>query len=407
VDHLIYARVAQVTIFPDNDDDGRKYAANVARSCMAAGLQVRIVELPDLPEKGDLTDFLNTNLPEALLNIIQATPWLDATPEEQSYAQTIREFLSEEDVPATYIIEELLPDGQIMIIHGEPRARKSLVLAEIVLSAVTATPAFGLARFTPKKKVNVMYIQEEDPRGDTRRRLRRLIEDRCGSEIPDNLVVSVRRGVNLDDPEMVDRIIRDLKAQGARLLALDAARRLSAKTDEGPAKVRELTAVLRRIVTEAGVSIALVHHDVKPTREGRDQRREGQRISGGDWFAACECPVYVEKVSGIASIIKPGDYKFTADPAPFSMTALIDNDKLVYRLAGADMSLEDAERAGARGKILDFLKANPKATKKDMKTAGICKWTVLGPLLEDMEEKGQIVSEPGRAKNSKLYSVAP
>jgi len=98
--------------------------------------------------------------------------------------------------------------------------------------------------------------------------------------------VSIRRGVDLDDFAWVARITNDVKQLGIRFLVLDAARRLSVKTDEGPTKVRELTAVLRTLVTQTGVTIAIVHHDTKPPATGQDQRRRSQRASGGDWFAA-------------------------------------------------------------------------------------------------------------------------
>ena len=86
----------------------------------------------------------------------------------------------------------------------------------------------------------------------------------------------MRRGVDLDDPAWVSRITEDINRLGVRLLVLDAARRLSIKTDEGPAKVRELIAVLRSIVTSAGVTIVIVHHDVKPPANGQDMQ-EGWR----------------------------------------------------------------------------------------------------------------------------------
>lgn len=48
-----------VVILPDNDAPGREYAASVARLATDAGAaSVRIVELPGLPPKGDLVEFL-------------------------------------------------------------------------------------------------------------------------------------------------------------------------------------------------------------------------------------------------------------------------------------------------------------------------------------------------------------
>jgi hypothetical protein len=56
---LVGQGVKTVLIIPDNDDAGERHARNVARSCLAAGLQVFIVRLPGLPEKGDVSDWLD------------------------------------------------------------------------------------------------------------------------------------------------------------------------------------------------------------------------------------------------------------------------------------------------------------------------------------------------------------
>ena len=55
---LVSAGALRVNVLPDNDDAGWKHAYTVARSCYAAGLQVRIVPLPDVPVKSDVSDWL-------------------------------------------------------------------------------------------------------------------------------------------------------------------------------------------------------------------------------------------------------------------------------------------------------------------------------------------------------------
>jgi AAA domain len=291
-----------------------------------------------------------------------------------------------------------------MLLHGEPRARKSLAAFELALAAATGTAPFGLERFTPSAPIGVLYVQEEDPRALTRARLRRLVQERCGNCPPATLHVAVRRGVDLDDPLWIARLIADLKRLGAKLLVLDAARRLSAKTDEGPAKVRELIAALRAIVTAADVTIVVVHHDIKPPQTGQDQRRRSQRASGGDWFAGCECPVHVEKIGALESLIFPEDYKFAADPAPFTFTCAI-ADGLVARLVGIDTTTDHAERAGIRGKVLEWLRANGPATKTDMKKAGLGQWPAIEAALTQLMKEGKVDSAPGRKAGSLRFFV--
>jgi len=199
-------------------------------------------------------------------------------------------------------------------------------------------------------------------------------------------------------------LIADCERLDVKLLVLDAARRLSAKTDEGPAKVRELVAALRAIVTATGVSIVIVHHDVKPPQSGQDQRRRSQRASGGDWFASSECPVHVERTGSRESLVFPEDYKFTADPAPFTFTCETDGE-LITRLVGTDATTEQAERAGIRGKVVEWLRANGPAPKRAMQQAGLARWETLAPVLEALCKEGKIDAAPGRQKGSLRYFV--
>ncbi len=325
-------------------------------------------------------------------------------PHVADYIEPIGAFLTEEDPPAFVVFPELLPRGVIMLLHGEPRARKSLAAFELALAAATGTAPFGLKRFTPLEPGLVLYIQEEDPRSLTRSRLRAMVRARCGAEIPDTLHVAVRRGVNLDDPAWVERLIADLQRLDAAVLVLDAARRLSALTDEGPAKVRALIAVLRHIVTAAGVAIIIVHHDVKPPANGQDQRRRSQRASGGDWFAGSECPVHIERLNGRESLVFPEDFKFTADPAPFTFTTHVE-DGFVTHLTGTDSTTEAAEHAGVRGKIVDWLKANTLATKSAMKKAGLGRWETIDTTVDALLKEGKIDAVSGRTAKSRRYFV--
>ena len=51
-------RGAHVAILPDNDPPGRQHAEMVARALSGIAIEVRIVELPDLPAKGDVSDWI-------------------------------------------------------------------------------------------------------------------------------------------------------------------------------------------------------------------------------------------------------------------------------------------------------------------------------------------------------------
>jgi hypothetical protein len=319
---------------------------------------------------------------------------------DPEYIETCADFLRDPDPPQAVIFPEFLPAGVIMLLHGEPRARKSLVAVELALAAATGTAPFGLRRFAPPEAVTTLYVQEEDSRTLTRKRLRALVHARIGESPPEKLHVAVRRGVNLDEPEWVARLIGDLRRLEVKLLVLDPARRLSAKTDEGPQKMRDLTSVLRRIVLEAGVTIAIVHHDVKPARE-EDPRRRGHRASGGDWFAAGDCPVHVERIDGTTSLVFPEDYKFGDDPAPFTFRVVIRED-LVVGLEATEQTTAEAQTAGPRGKLVEWIRTHGPATYHTLRKAGF-PWRTLPSLLDAAVRHGDLDQTPGRTAKSVAY----
>jgi putative DNA primase/helicase len=65
----------KVVILPDNDEAGKSHARDVAAKLAAAGAaSVKIVELPNLPPKGDVSDWLDGGgTKECLLKIVRST----------------------------------------------------------------------------------------------------------------------------------------------------------------------------------------------------------------------------------------------------------------------------------------------------------------------------------------------
>ena len=72
-----------VVVLPDNDEAGCRYALNVATSSLThEARSVRIVKLPDLPDKGDVSDWLAAgHTLEELRALVRATPCFAARDE--------------------------------------------------------------------------------------------------------------------------------------------------------------------------------------------------------------------------------------------------------------------------------------------------------------------------------------
>jgi len=72
------AGVLRVAVIADRDAPGLAHARTVAASCHRAGLQVRLIDaLPDVPEHGDLSDYLETRTKADLIALLRQTPVFD------------------------------------------------------------------------------------------------------------------------------------------------------------------------------------------------------------------------------------------------------------------------------------------------------------------------------------------
>lgn len=58
-EHSEFLRARRVVVLPDNDEAGTKHAQQVERSLRGIAAEVRTLVLPDLPEKGDVSDWLD------------------------------------------------------------------------------------------------------------------------------------------------------------------------------------------------------------------------------------------------------------------------------------------------------------------------------------------------------------
>ncbi len=76
-----HLRGKQVAIFPDNDEPGRKHTESIAKGLQGIASSVKIIELPGLQEKSDVSDWLeNGGSKERLLQLVDAAvPWVSKT----------------------------------------------------------------------------------------------------------------------------------------------------------------------------------------------------------------------------------------------------------------------------------------------------------------------------------------
>ena len=74
---------ADIVILPDNDPAGRRYAVDAATALVSAAKRVRVLSIPGLADKEDVSDWLKSGgTKEALLKLVEACP--DWSPKDES-----------------------------------------------------------------------------------------------------------------------------------------------------------------------------------------------------------------------------------------------------------------------------------------------------------------------------------
>jgi len=79
-----------VVLLPDNDDPGIKHVESIARSLAGKAQSIKVVSLPGLPEKGDVSDWL-----EAGHSLEELQALVEAAPEWQAVAKSTDEFATD------------------------------------------------------------------------------------------------------------------------------------------------------------------------------------------------------------------------------------------------------------------------------------------------------------------------
>ena len=68
-------RNRKIIIIPDNDEPGRKHALKIAQSLYQVGCKSKVLVLPDVQEKGDVSDWLNAGHTKAeLIELAKVCP---------------------------------------------------------------------------------------------------------------------------------------------------------------------------------------------------------------------------------------------------------------------------------------------------------------------------------------------
>jgi len=167
-----------VVLIPDNDNEGREHMAKVGASLNGYAASLKLLELPDLPSKGDVSDFLNifTNKDDAAERL--AVMIDNAKPYKPPKTYTIEDAILTTSQLCELVISErkshlnpFLKESSIGMVFGDRGIGKSF-FAEGIADAVTKNESFG--PWECELPVPVLFLDGEMSIHDNRERIEAL-----------------------------------------------------------------------------------------------------------------------------------------------------------------------------------------------------------------------------------------
>jgi hypothetical protein len=203
----------KVFIFPDNDEAGRKHAENVAWSLYGNAASIKVIEIPGLPNKGDVSDFIAgigdpETVGERLCIMAEGAAEYEPAKEE---AENLRAGQQQESAagdgetrkkpgtprPATmgwcaadlmatefpeprWAVPGIIPEG-LTLLAGKPKRGKSILAMNLGIAISSGGKALGWSKVEPGE---VLYLALED---NPRRLKNRLSKMNDGGQVSPRL----------------------------------------------------------------------------------------------------------------------------------------------------------------------------------------------------------------------------
>lgn len=435
----------RVVVSPDNDDLGRQHAERVAANCSKA-IPVKVLTLPNVPEKGDVSDYLARHTAVELRALLTAAPLYQqqqlARPPEQADLRaddeaaereardatreiriaeemererarrearrrldaearggvtapeilTLRERLARPRQSTQYRINSWQPCGSRVVLAAQFKSGKTTLIGELVRSLVDGDPWLGRDTVTPIAGTVALIDTEMSPAQlDDWLRVRGISHD-------DRVLVVPLRGqaatLDLLDSETRALWVTRLRAHGVAYLIVDCLRPIldALGLDEHRDVGRWLVA-LDALLVEAGIpECCVVQHmgHMGERSRGDSRLRDWPDV---EWrlVRQDDDPASPRFLTAYGRDVDMAESQLTYDPQTRTLT-----------IAGG--SRQDVRTRPVLDAILDVLAASPpmsgRAIKKALADSDGAK--AIDTALRYGVEHGEIVAADG-PRRAKLY----
>lgn len=311
---------ANVIILPDNDEPGRKHAASWERSLTGFAASIKTINLPGLPEKGDVSDWLAAGgSVEKLLELIQQPQdsdeglplpirAIDVTPNQQNLRFAFRDFA----IASEY-----------GLIIGEDGQYKTTVM--IHLAGAFAARAKAFNHFQAEDSGDVLFISGEDSEGVLTNRLRAMCRGHGWNleTVLSRVHILALSGVDITGPAWKAHLLSFVERFNIKLILLDPMRDLMEGDENASKDVKPFNDLARALKKPTNATVFAGHHLGKgEDRSTKDRIRGSTGIRGASRRTIAVSDMAEEKAIRVESV------KFSKMPKqlPFMVRRIIESE---------------------------------------------------------------------------------
>lgn len=275
-----YFHGRDVVILPDNDAAGHAHSLAVAHNLYPVAERVRILDLPGLPPKGDVTDWLaQGNTVAALIELAAKARTFDPTaptaepPTEEEEESPLPLLFFDEITPvleAKDFVQGVLAEGGAAVVYGESNAGKTFWATDLALH-VAAGKQWNQRRV---EQGGVIYCAMEG--GHAFRNRVAAWKRHYGMEDARIPFAAVPMVLNLSNPEAdTPSLIQAIRAaqkrmgQAVKLVVIDTlSRALAGGNENAPEDMGALVAAMDAIRAATSACVLFIHHSGKDAAKG-------------------------------------------------------------------------------------------------------------------------------------------
>ncbi len=262
---------ADVVILPDNDETGRSHAEQVAASLYSRKATVKVVALPNLSEKGDVSDWLSAGGDiDALEVLIGKTPRWMPDPSKRTRWRLDEVWENDEMMrPPPPVVPYLAWQSRSTLLAAREKSGKSTLTGFMAAQVSRGGEFLG----EPCERGHVLIVGLEEFIGDTARRLRQF--DANGK------MISLVDRFAGDPAQRLAELDAHVEAVKPTLVIVDSLMAYSQGTITDANNATQTQSVVQGLTDLAhkrAVALVIIHHARKADGKYRDSSAIGGAV---------------------------------------------------------------------------------------------------------------------------------